>query len=891
MIIDHPYRRLWAKTNRATGEIHPLIYHLIDVGSCALSLWKQAFPESTRNYFSQALQTTDENACNLIAFLNSLHDLGKACPNFQSKYPPVTPHLLSAGFTFPDARFYEPHAHGLVTSWAVEPLLKDWGMPARMARYSAIVLGGHHGSWPTPGEILSPHRKSNLGGGEWEQARQAIFETLLNIFKPQHGGIPDGRKERNALLTMLSGYITIADWLGSMQNHFLFTDPDLPIAEYIAISRQRAANALKQTGWEGWQPSGSMESFHGLFGFLPYPVQSQAIEIASQLDLPALVIIEAPTGSGKTETAFSIADQWIQRGNGRGVYVAMPTQATSNQMFDRTRRFLEIRYPHEPVNLQLTHGQAILSERLEQILLGEIGEEAWQRVAALSWFLPKKRGLLAPFGVGTVDQVFLSVLQTRHHFVRQFGLAHKVVIFDEVHAYDTYMSELMWRLLAWLRSTGTSVILLSATLPESTRRRLASAYLGEELEDLPPVSYPRLLAVSGDHYQMISLPCEGSRRVKLRWKARDPAQLVDLLSELIQMGGCAAVICNTIGRAQEVYRYLKEASIVPVEDCMLFHARFPYAWRMEKENEILASFGKEGNRPQKAIVVATQVIEQSLDLDFDLIVSELAPIDLIIQRVGRLHRHKRDSRPEGLSEPTLVLLSPGQSPDGGWDFENDGFIYEEYLLLRTLASLNGKSTLSLPDDSTHLIETVYNDGKLATGLLVSAEMVEKTRKEMEKRREEAAAQARLRLVLPPNHEDLLMKPNLGLKEDSSEVHHSLRALTRLAEPGITLICLHRRQDGSLHTDSEGSTNTIVALEQEPDHQTIKKLLMSSLTVQHPALVQYFSEQPGQKCWERIPALLEARPVIFESGVCRLSGTPYILELHREFGLIIRKERL
>ena len=280
------------------------------------------------------------------------------------------------------------------------------------------------------------------------------------------------------ILMLLLGLTTTADWLGSDERFFDYEDRFFSAEDYAQKAKVYAEKALRETGWSGgWMATGKSIDFEEMFPFTPNDIQSQVIESARELSSPSLLILEAPTGIGKTEAALYLADTWLQKGKGRGLYIAMPTQATSNQIFERTLEFLKNRYPEEKLNIHLAHGQAQWNEKMQTLKLSSLGESSESRLRAESWFLPSKRTLLAPFGVGTVDQSLMAVLQTRHFYLRIFGLADKVVIFDEVHAYDTYMTTLFERLLGWLHSMGTTVILLSATLPEQTRQRLVSAYL------------------------------------------------------------------------------------------------------------------------------------------------------------------------------------------------------------------------------------------------------------------------------------------------------------------------------------------------------------------------------------------------------------------------------
>ena len=253
--------------------------------------------------------------------------------------------------------------------------------------------------------------------------------------------------------------------------------------------------------------------------------------------------------------------------------------------------------------------------------------------------------------------------------MRLFGLAGKTVIIDEVHAYDAYMMKLMERLLEWLAALGCGVVLLSATLPNKKRHDLVKAFAAGLRRNEPKREdklYPRLTWVSRTYSGVEHFPAstQFSRTILYEWVngalPTATSQVFTLgvrLQKALADGGCAAVICNTVSRAQEVFRALKPFfSGQDVDDGQhelnLFHARFLYDDREQREGQALRRFGKPNDpkvkRPRRAVLVATQVIEQSLDLDFDLMVTEMAPVDLILQRAGRLHRHNRP-RPERLN--------------------------------------------------------------------------------------------------------------------------------------------------------------------------------------------------------------------------------------------------
>ncbi|MGH7297917.1 MAG: CRISPR-associated helicase Cas3', partial [Polyangiaceae bacterium] len=416
---------------------------------------------------------------------------------------------------------------------------------------------------------------------------------------------------------------------------------------------------------------------------------------------------------GKTEAALLLYETLAARG-ATGLYFALPTQATSNQILGRVQRFLESAYPGEVHELHLVHGDAGLSERYERLKERAFSVRSVDGPArgeggavADSWFSRSKRALLAPVAVGTVDQALLGVLGVRHAFLRLHALAGKVVVIDEVHAYDTYTSGLLARLLAWLRALGTTVVLLSATLPASRRAALTRAFGGTAPQPCP---YPRLTTVTGGRsFTETFVPKREPKSVHVRW--RDGATLPEALATRLERGGCVAWIVNTVRAAQQTYRTLRrlKADGVIREGVAidLIHARFPFDARAARERAAEIQFGPDGaKRPDAAILVGTQVLEQSLDLDFDLMITELAPVDLVLQRAGRLHRHVRPKELRGAFPEAELWVQRPDDEDGasGPSFGASKFIYAESVLLRSWLALRARDTILLPTDIEPLIE-------------------------------------------------------------------------------------------------------------------------------------------------------------------------------------------
>ena len=450
------FELFWAKKKQGEhGEIyHPLLFHTFDVGIVAQELWKTGLHKAIRNFFTAESGISEQETIAWLSFLIALHDTGKASPAFIRQDQKSQEALQQLGFLFRYVNKQCPH--GAITAYVLADLLQtvsgDNKFLRTFWRALGIAVGGHHGTFSGGGEAKPRQR----GGQEWDDARQGLVDDLARLFRVPLTSLPN-YSQNHAFYILLAGLTCVADWIGSNEEHFRYAPPGTTPEQYAALAQRRAREAVQAVGWTNWKPPASVATFAELFPSIqsPWPCQKQAETLAPQLTGSAsLVLIEAPMGEGKTEAAMFLADYWAAKLQQQGCYFALPTQATSNQMFGRVRRFVAGRYPDQSVNLQLVHGANLLSEEFTALRFRTYPEEdgsldeTYGSITVEEWFLPKKRSLLVPFGVGTIDQALMAVLQTRHFFVRLFGLAHKTVIIDEVHAYDTYMSVLLERLLA-----------------------------------------------------------------------------------------------------------------------------------------------------------------------------------------------------------------------------------------------------------------------------------------------------------------------------------------------------------------------------------------------------------------------------------------------------------
>ncbi len=866
--------RLWAKRQprgkpkAETTQIHLLLYHLLDVAAVAECMCDLALGQGQKDWLQKLLGLDASSARQQMALLAGLHDIGKAAPGFQKKARDQYDALCQADVRLRDKRKLDDD-HGILSAVILKRWLRSKGIDAMSAGQLAAVIGGHHGDWITTDEI----NKATVSAGKapWQELQDEICRELEAVLGAPEIALPEAAQDFNAFAAVVSGFVSVCDWIGSDSTFFPFEERPVDLGEYLEHSRERAQEAISELGFVGWQPDQREPDFKSVFAFAPNDLQSAGIAALGPLQqTPRLVLVEYPTGGGKTELALHVADLLINRHNLSGSYIAMPTQATSNQMFDRFVKYLETRYPNDNVNLHLVHGGAEQQLLYQQMKTRPQREGDESGVTAEDWFQTRKRALLASHGVGTIDQAMLSVLQARHHFIRQYGLSQKVVIFDEIHSYDSYMNVIIERLLGWLQALETPMILLSATLARESRRALLQAVGATHFNSALETPYPRLTVVAQDgSVEAYPLPQPEARSIAIEAIAGDDDSLLDAILPLYEQGGCIATVCNTVDESIALARFLRGANGIEADDVWLFHARFPPAWRSDIEDRVLGAFGKDAEaRPERAILVSTQIIEQSLDLDFDLMVSRTAPIDLLIQRVGRLHRHEGRYRPPLLGQPTLLWRQPDIGEDGLPSFSVDEVIYQRFFLLKTWLKLRDMPALRTPDDVDALMDFVYSGDVEVDGIGEQyADALRAARDELGLNDANSAFRGGQYRIGAPGDERLIGRRQASLPDD--EERH---VATRDIRPGVDVICL---VDTSLREMAE----------RVPSKDDIATLLSYKVTIRKASVKPALEALPEHGRWAKKPALRYARPLIF--GDCfDVPDSPYRLRLTRENGLEI-----
>ena len=856
-------QNIWAKSSTTEeGCWHPLILHTLDVAAAADAIIARE-PGTTRKRLAEVIGLEWGQARPWLLLLIACHDLGKGCPGFQYKWRNLSG--LDGGAS-PDTAIN----HAFVSQVELLPLLVELGWPEETAELVADAVGCHHGERASPNTIrnLEGNRRA-LGKPEWREARRAIFDALIEVLAPAEP--PTKITLTGPDFMLLAGLTSFADWIGSNELYFPFGTPEDcdDLAGWFATRRAcHAEAALDAIGWMPRSPLTVLsKAFAEVFGFPPRPLQQAVVDALGAIDQPAILLVEAPMGEGKTEAALYAHLELQRRLGHRGLYVALPTKATGNAMFGRVLKFLDGQNCTRPLDLQLLHGGALLNDAYHQIKTGGIFDATTGgEVRAGEWFTHKKRALLSEYGVGTVDQALLTILPVRHQFVRLWGLANRVIVFDEIHAYDAYTGTLLLHLLRWLLALDSSVVLLSATLPPQIRRQLAELTGAKSPEQ--DEAYPRLsIYQPGRAVRQIMFDATPERRLRLTIEpaTADLLAIKAALDQRLAPGGYALALLNTVQRAQTLYQDYGDGEPLLIDgepvgkrltdgtEVYLFHARFPADQRQRREDAVLEVFGppaidESGARIGRKILIATQVAEQSLDLDFDLIATDLAPIDLLLQRAGRLWRHQRGTRP--LAEPALIVAGLAEDPPPSfgkplwWSA-----VYREDVLLRTRSLLRDKPALQLPDEIDLLVAAVYEEEiGVAEALEARLDRAMQDALGINYAHVGAAHQAIIGL---PDDGSWKTSANFTLYDDDEPgVHPTLKAKTRLGDDSIVVIPLREADNFSPAA--------------EPDFAQAKAWFLRAISVSRKGVVKPLQKTGVPEGWKKSALLRNCYPLMLDT---------------------------
>lgn len=731
---------------------HLLAYHCLDiaaVGRCLLGSDKPLIHQ-----LAKQLNVEPVWLKSWLVFCLAIHDLGKFARAFQGLKTDLSPDLVAKN---PNMPYSERHDSLGFCVWRdlLQDQVANWLRQKTDQTHDLKywqpwleIVTGHHGMPPKKSLPIN-----NFFQPEDKAAALAFIQDVADLLLDDFDFLPLQNKtltkHLKAVSWQIAGVAVLADWLGSNQEHFMYCNQVKNLNDYW----QTNALPCAQKAIQDLPEPAKVQAFQGidrLFSFIKNPTPLQHYAVSETLsNQPQLFILEDVTGAGKTEAALVLTHRLMTQGLADGLYIALPTMATTNAMYQRLSKVYRQFYQADSLpSLVLAHGARQLSEAFQQSVgisthnqtdadyqtsKNESDQELSATAYCNAWLADsRKTALLADVGVGTLDQALLAVLPARHQSLRLLGLGRKVLLVDEVHAYDSYMQKLLDALLEAHARQGGSVILLSATLPQTMRKNLVDAFHRGLNQESPLLNsepgYPLVTHTPASAMdkieQTIDTREEVKRTVQIQRLESEQA-VMDTLQASINTKHCVCWIRNTVKSARLAYQSLIDAGI-SAEQISLFHSRFAMIDRQAIETDVLAKFGKHSTAQQRQsqILIATQVVEQSLDLDFDVMVTDLAPIDLIIQRAGRLCRHIRDTQGNPITTenaqdqrgtPVLYLYTPEPSDDadGKWlkpDHAGTQAVYPHIgQLWLTAKTLLEKSQWTMPEDARNLIESVYSE--------------------------------------------------------------------------------------------------------------------------------------------------------------------------------------
>ncbi|WP_435834148.1 CRISPR-associated helicase Cas3' [Streptomyces albogriseolus] len=950
--------RLWGKSAaRNRGQRHLLLGHLLDTAAVAGLIWDQYLSRA----FRQRLDEISGGRGQLwFMWVCGIHDCGKACPAFQAMDEAEAAPVLAAGLTWGrlPADRQKRWRHDVAGAVLLMPrLITEWG-GEEAAGWVWPLVAGHHGTFPSAA-ALRPPRGAQGRGAAWEQVQRAVVDVFTRAVGFED--LADVRPVdslRKAEQLALSGLIVMADWIASDSSQF----PGLADAGLISFA---GARRRAEAAWErlrlrgGWRdlvlPENPLDPLTCRLRVQPRASQRELVERAWSMPAPGLLVAEAPMGEGKTKAALAAAEVLAARFGLDGVFVAMPTQATSDPMYEQVLRWVHTFDPALESQVALLHGRRRFNTWWRSVWegkprpegegcgccenggrhdavdvtaddFGAIDEDAdygmvsaqpsTDRATNLGadgpafWFLGDKRGLLTAFAVGTVDHILHAATRTRHVMLRFAGLAGKVVVVDEVHAADVYMRQFLVEALRWLGQAGVPVVLLSATLPPAQRQQFVDAYLSGVLgmadvhQPVPePAGYPCVTVAYGVDGQAVA---ETSREAVRSWRESAPVRLAWLpdtdpmgtrvaaaVRETVADGGVALVVVNQVDRAQAIYRDLRDGCFDGV--LHLLHARLCAAHRAGRTGECLRLMGPQAgdDRPKRMVVIATQLAEQSFDVDADVLITDLAPTDLLLQRIGRLHRHSGTRRPAAHRVPRVLVTGVAPGKGGTPRFlRASKVIYGEWSLLRAAALVteaagaltdageSAASGWSIPADVPGLVARAYGSTEICPAGWNEAgawEQWQAKEREREKTAEEYLL-CRRREWAFPTLEGLHYAGSRAASEEQ------LDAVVRDGEPSVEVVIVRWASGGYRAVDG-----TWLGVHGEVDDDEVTDRLMGGTVRLPPRLTDAaraeLSPLPG---WAGRPWLRYRLALVLEEDGTRLLGADRV-SYHDALGLVIERE--
>lgn len=676
-----------------------ILQHCIDVGVMSQYLLNFYYKDSLLPFFMNNFNLSKEEVIELIGCFAALHDVGKVHPLFQKNFIENWEYMLKNDLIERGDKIKNIR-HEVISQYILDDYFYEkYGRTIlKNGIYKGLTYGiaNHHEKYID----YNDGRQQNISLNEdfWLEEQMNMCKEIMSYFSISFDILDCfSKSEENAdkISLLFLGLLQFSDWLasGPLKSdciEFETFEKTCNIKEYIDKVLVLKIEKLYREDFKFFEKKLDLSDFSKIFfekeTLSLRPVQKKVAEIIKKENIK-FALIEAPMGEGKTEIALFLSSNMVKKKN--GISFCLPTGATTTSMYERVKPIFE----NQGVNhLNLLHSTSLVFDKLyEDVIENSDG-----------FFASSKTGLFIENIISTIDQVMVSVMKTNFALLRLLALQNKVLIIDEVHAYDCYMRSIIDMLLYWCNITDVPVILLSATLPQKLKERLLSSYMGKNVE-LKENGYPLITYVTENNEiieeNVIGTSMKKQVKINMITLQEDYSLLLGYLKEEIKKGSNVGVICNTVKESISLYQYLEKNDF---KDILLLHAKFTVEDRNSKEKRIIKELGKK-ERTSGLIVIGTQVLEQSLDIDFDSMYTMLCPIDLLLQRLGRWRRFNI----EGRKENTLfnVVINHVDNMRKNYSlFE----IYKEYYLKRTEECLKENKEFNLPSDFRKLLSFVYD---------------------------------------------------------------------------------------------------------------------------------------------------------------------------------------
>ena len=886
------------KTDVINGNLWmPVWMHLCDTAGIAEKLVNYWIPLHVINMLEK--QVGIGRLSDYARLLGYLHDIGKMTPSFSSK---ILKSLQEHFSRFSNRNIFLPNKSLIKHNVASEVIIRreKWNFPES---FSAII-GAHHGK-PLVcnfyGEIDNIKEKSV--DTEKEKYRQyygnnrvmweSVWDYWINYCLDECGytSAADIPLLDEPAQMLLSGLLVVSDWIASNTEFFPLIDIDF-IPHLSDYSEERVENAWSKIRLSGdlWDavfcadPQSVLSDqddisgdFKRTFGFLPNEIQKKFCEnVLSHGN--GIYILEAPMGKGKTEAAL-YSSQILANKNGLGgMFFGLPTQATANGIFTRLKEWGEKQSSEARLSIELAHSAADLND--DYFSIKENTEEDYNESGLYvnKWMNGSKKTLLPTFVTGTVDQLLMAGLTRKHVMIKHLGIAGKVIIIDECHAYDAFMNVYLDKVLAWLGSYRTPVIILSATLPASRRAELIEDYAGKHKLKSDSESwrissdYPLLTWYDGSQVGASKIPYSDNNK-NINMSRISDEDIVKELQLKLQNGGCAGIILNTINRSQQMYQAIKNA--FPDAEVQLYHKRFCSPDRASKEKYLLEKIGKPRSDKntwdrccgEKLIVIGTQVLEQSLDIDFDFLITDLCPIDLLLQRIGRLHRHSRKRAPN-VSIPCCAVLE---------NFKTNTNVYDIWTLEQAEKLI--PQQISLPGDISPLVQAAYSPDE-------NSVLSEEYLKKIKMKRNNAkifAIHEPVKIKEDSHFRNLLGSENL---EDRNQIDKGVRDIT----DSISVLIMQKDKTGCIRFLPWINNGDVVRYDEIPSFETAKEIAKQKINLPQAmssSEVITILEKMNMKyvaMWQQAP-FIKGELILLLDDKLEVSFGKHFLKYDKDMGLI------